>query len=282
MRSHQTYAFRKDDGTVERRTGAGYGKIWALCARCAGSGEEDRDGPKACSACGGRGEVDVGEDLESVPIRSANDDLAVLTETSGREIFCAACLRQKWTSSSCTFDSACAWESFWPLPDPLHADRAPELDATWLAARGIDPGAPLVLRCLRDEVLPLVRRMERAGTLAWYSFLVHGHASGVPTAPDDRRAFIHLRLVTRRGAAPQMPAGWLYTRQQPLSPQIAGVQTSALSTRSADAAWRLIGAQSEWVLALIEQHEGADVLDLLRNTRQFLHFFVNMTQMTAQ
>ena len=156
----------------------------------------------------------------------------------------------------------------------------PELDPAWLAARGIDPGAPFVLQCLRDEVLPLVRRLEREGALAWYSFLVHGYASGVPTVPDDRRNFVHLRFVARSGVAPQLPAGWLFTRQQALSTEIAGIRTSALA--DVEAVWRLIGAQSEWVLALIEQHKDADVLDLLRNTRQFLHFFVNMTQMTAQ
>lgn len=216
-----------------------------------------------------------------------NDAPSALAEAPGYEGICTdCCLRQKHAgfneTDHCAFDLACAWESFWPLPDPLQSDRAPELDAAWLAARGIDPGAPLVLRCLREEVLPLVRRMERAQSLLWYSFLVHGHASGVPTVPDDRRTFIHLRLVTQRGAVPQLPVGWLFTRQQPLSPQIAGVQTSALAARSADAAWRLIGAQSEWVLAFVEQHADADVLDLLRNARQFLHFFVNMMQMTAQ
>lgn len=65
---HQTYAFRREDGTIERRIGAGYGKIWVLCTRCDGGGEEERNGPKACGACGGRGEVDVGEDPENAAL----------------------------------------------------------------------------------------------------------------------------------------------------------------------------------------------------------------------
>ena len=174
-----------------------------------------------------------------------------------------------------------AWESFWPLPSPLQADQAPELDAGWLAARGIDPGAPLVLGCLRDEVLPLVRRLEGDGTLAWYAFLIHGYASGVPTPPDDPRSFVHLRLVVKKRAPLRLPERWLFTRRAPLLKEIAGISASALVTKDIDAAWWLIGAQSAWVLSFIEQHKDADMLDLIRHAKQFLHFFVNMTQVTA-
>jgi DnaJ-class molecular chaperone len=60
-----TYAFRKEDGTIIRYRGAGYGKILEHCKRCDGRGEEEGDfGPKACGGCGGRGETDVGDDPE--------------------------------------------------------------------------------------------------------------------------------------------------------------------------------------------------------------------------
>lgn len=180
------------------------------------------------------------------------------------------------------FDPNCSWESFWPLPDPLKTDLAPELDAEWLAARGIDPDAPLVLRCLRDEVLPIIRDLEDAGTLSWYSFFIHGYASGVPTTPDDRRSFIHLRFVLNSLTTPRLPEGWLFTRRRPLSPEIAGIRVTALADGDIDTAWRLIGVQSAWVLAFVEQHKNADMLDLVKHARQFLHFFVNMTQVTAQ
>lgn len=180
------------------------------------------------------------------------------------------------------FDPKCSWESFWPLPDPLQMDRIAEFDPSWLAMRGIDPGAPAVLACLRDQVLPLVRKLESAKTLDWYSFLIHGYASGVPTTPDDRRNFVHFRFVTKRLVTPQLPPGWLFTQKRQLSTEIAGVQMAALATGDCDGAWRLIGAQSAWVLAFIEQHKNADMRDLIVHTKQFLHFFVNMTQMTAQ
>ncbi len=62
-----TYAFRLDTKprTIVRYHGAGYGRVWALCPRCGGGGEEEGEyGPKACSECGGRGEVDVGPDIK--------------------------------------------------------------------------------------------------------------------------------------------------------------------------------------------------------------------------
>ena len=68
------YAFRKEDGTIERRWGAGYGAIWELCTKCDGGGEEEGEyGPKGCGNCGGRGEVEVGYDPEGDRTRDGHE-----------------------------------------------------------------------------------------------------------------------------------------------------------------------------------------------------------------
>lgn len=169
------------------------------------------------------------------------------------------------------------WELFLPVAKASQMDVPADADAAWLISKGIEPEAPSVLLQYRDKVLPLIRSLERRGGLEWYSFLIHGYASGVPTMADDPRAFIHLRLSF---SAPleRFPDDWSWPRpvQFDFSQDIAGLSGSSLDMRQA---WRLIGEQSKWFLSLLEQQPTADGLTLVKHTRQFLHFFANMAQM---
>jgi hypothetical protein len=182
------------------------------------------------------------------------------------------------------------WETFLRIVDPSKQDLAPIADAAWCTAKGIEPEAPELLLQLRDEVLPLVRRLEK-GTpaLTWFSFLVHNRESGVPTTPEDHGAYIHLRMMFKRGEAPDfdltrvIPPAWAMTHKCELSSEIAGFDLKALSligNEGVDRVWYLIGAQSKMFLSLIENHRpDTDGLTLTKHVRQFLHFFANMAQM---
>jgi hypothetical protein len=173
------------------------------------------------------------------------------------------------------------WETFLRI-EPL-ADEAPVLDEAWCAARGVSPLALPLIRHLRRDVLPLIRKLEGFG-LFWYCFLVHDRSSGVPTTEDDRDPYIHLRfeLVPKPWQGEEdmlgfLSSSWKMTRQIELPDQIAGLN---LKYRfDAPTAWRIIASQSRWLLELIEEH-GSDVDDgtVLQHVRQFLHYFANATQ----
>lgn len=177
------------------------------------------------------------------------------------------------------------WETFLPVADPSKLDLAPAADAAWLMSKGCEPEAPALLVQLRDQVLPLVRKLESPYSyLEWFSFLVHDHASGVPTTADDKRCYIHLRLklrkFKRREVIPSMPRllsdPWQMTRKVDLSREIAGVDSKVLDV---DEAWSQLGKQSAWLLSFIEaQDPKADGLQLVRHVRQFLHYWANMAQ----
>lgn len=199
------------------------------------------------------------------------------------------------------------WETFLRVPPAATADVAPAADEAWMLARGILPDAPRVLEALTRHVLPTIDRLRQEEELfPWWCFLVHDGASGVPTTPEDKSLYVHLRFQLRplvfvpEPAMAQLEEGqardwfpppWEMTRRQPLSREIAGLDLKALTPRATEegaglgeiavqTAWWLLGAQSEWLLDLLRIHRAtSDPLTVLRHVRQYLHFFANMTQM---
>jgi hypothetical protein len=171
------------------------------------------------------------------------------------------------------------WETFHRIPQPSASDVAPVVDAEWLASRGVYPGAPAVINLIRGAVLPLVRELERKRGLARCVFLVHDKDSGVPTTPDDQGQYLHLRLVFKRPTRFAPSGGWCMTRPMIEGVEIGGINREILRGGDVSAAWDLIGRQSAWVLDLIEAHEpGADPAAMVKQARQFLHYFANMLQ----
>ena len=47
---------------------------------------------------------------------------------------------------------------------------------------------------IRNEIAPIIRRLEELKLISWYSFLIHDKNSGVPTTKDDNRSYVHLRF----------------------------------------------------------------------------------------
>lgn len=159
------------------------------------------------------------------------------------------------------------FDTFLRIPDPGTLDH-PTLDADWLMAHGISGGAQLVLSSLRDNVLPLVRRLQRSERLAWYMLLIHDYGSGVPTTSDDKSAYAHLRLVFKdRVRVPALPAGWQMTKSMKPAHDVDGPVP------------RLIGYQSECFLRIVESITTNEESSALKQMRQSLHYFANMAQM---
>jgi hypothetical protein len=177
------------------------------------------------------------------------------------------------------------WDTFLIIPTPNTTDEASVADADWLSARGVEPGSPVVLQLLRKQVLPLIRWLEDRHGLDWYFFLVHDRASGVPTTEKDKNPYIHLRLVFKKPMRSllellhQRAPRFEMTMPVTDGDKIAGIDEEILRGNIHDAR-RLIGQQSEWVLDLLEAHErDADPLVLVKQVRQFGHYFSNMLQM---
>ncbi len=171
------------------------------------------------------------------------------------------------------------WNAFLPIgrfPDE------PGLDPSWAVAMGIDKDALTVLRCVRRDVLPLVRDLANpAGTLRSFSFLVHDHASGVPCPPEDTTAYIHLRLElydkdvkpsrswSVRDVQDRLPKSWVYLTKVRLTKEERRVQ-------------EVLGEQSAWYLRFIENCAKMTDVELLQHIGGTLHFFSNMAQMMVR
>ena len=158
-----------------------------------------------------------------------------------------------------------AWKAFLPISPALKSDEAPDADAAWLLARGIEPEALSLLTCLRCELLPRVRGLGRK--LAGFHFLVHSRAEGVPCPPEDSRAFIDLSLYFKEPTDPREKFDrwcWVAPRQ---------------GDDKIDGAIALLNAQSALHVRLVESYAGARPLDALMQIRQSLHYFANMSQM---
>lgn len=180
-----------------------------------------------------------------------------------------------------------SWATFIRIPSPSTSDSVMTLDPTWCAARGIHPGAEVVLRLLRDHVLHMVRYLEEKRGLVSYHFLVHDRDSGVPT--KEPGAYIHLRLEFKRPVV--LHIGNTRTSHfemtMPLpdahkQASVGGIDMTMI-VGGVPAANRLIDLQSQWVLALVEaHHRWSDDGAMVRQVQQFLHFYSNMLQMVAR
>lgn len=173
------------------------------------------------------------------------------------------------------------WETFL-LISPGTTDEAPAADPAYLIAKGMEPEAPQVLRLLRQHVIPAIELLKTE-KLNWYSFLVHNRDSGVPTTEDDKNCYIHLRVRFEDKIDLRLPLPFCMTRPIELGREVAGVDRKLLAAQPfdpIDLVWDLIGEQSQFLVRVVGLHrDGIDDFELLKQIRQFLHYFSNMTQM---
>jgi hypothetical protein len=178
------------------------------------------------------------------------------------------------------------WDAFLRIPDANTSDLAPVADEGWLASKGAYASAPIVLKLLQLEVVPLIRRLEDEQLIDLVDnsfFLVHAYGSGVPTTSDDRGAYIHLRLYfheAHKNISHLFSNKWaMLTPVLDESDEIAGIDRKLLKNRSVGTIRELLRLQSRWVLELLEAYrDDVDPVLLLGQVRQNLHFFANMCQ----
>jgi len=177
------------------------------------------------------------------------------------------------------------WATFIRIPEPSTSDAAPRLDPQWCAARGINPAAEVVLRMVKDEVVPLIRWLEKNHGLEGFHFLIHDRESGVPTIEGDHGAYIHLRLFFNQPKGLDLgnyPKCVLTRPNDERREPFAGLDMRIVKNQDVSGAWELLNQQSAWVLRLLEAHEWTDGADIVRQVQQYLHFFGNMCQMVVR
>lgn len=176
------------------------------------------------------------------------------------------------------------WDTFLRVPGPSTTNLA-SMDAGWLSQHGAHWTSPIVIGLLRDEVLPLVRSLERSNSnLMSYFFLVHDYQSGVPVSAMDKASYIHLRLKFEEPTLyvqKSETSAWEMTRpiiDDGESP--SGVEDTLFRAGYDRPAQIVLWQQSKWVLDVLEMHkQTADTGQMVLQMRQFLHYFSNMTQM---
>jgi hypothetical protein len=182
------------------------------------------------------------------------------------------------------------WDAFLRISEPNTADEVPVAEPGVLEVKG----APEVLKLLRNEVLPLVRKLSAVRTnlvsdqISGYFFLVHNRESGVPTTREDKGAYIHLRLyfyyLNKRARVEQI-LGDKWEMLTPIrleSSEIAGIDKKHLRDGSVDVIRDILKKQSELAMQIINAYtDDVDPLVMIGQVRQNLHYLANMFQMKS-
>lgn len=171
--------------------------------------------------------------------------------------------------------------------------RAPDLNRVWETFVRIGPPETLSsgrhFDTLRTRVAPVITALHANNLIGWYSFLIHGQSSGVPTHAEDRDAFWHIRLEVMPPSNHEtllaaLPADFEMTRHVARGDlqEIAGLTSSKLRTDISDA-WRILGEQSEWLLRLLAAYrDDLSWDDMRREIGQYLHYYANMTKLPVR
>lgn len=129
---------------------------------------------------------------------------------------------------------------------------------------------------LRTDVLPHIRKLQTAGHIEWFSFLLHPANQVAGRDPNDESPVFHLRLEPTSGLDINefihlLPAHFRDPHPVNLA-HISGLDGSLLADDDWAQAWRVVGESAEWVLCLLEAH--GDKLPP-QQAVQFLHYVTN-------
>lgn len=140
------------------------------------------------------------------------------------------------------------------------------------------------LAVLRGVIAPSLASLRSAGLVDWFCFLIHGTANGVPAELGADDVYWHLRIAP----PPTLRVSSLVEAIQPpfegtrvADPAVlrnVSFPSPNLLRNDALTVWQLLGAQSEWLLNVLDAYGDASDEDVREGVAQFLHYFFNMTQ----
>ncbi len=151
-----------------------------------------------------------------------------------------------------------------------------------------------IVNGIRFQIQPLINSLRDNNSINWFSFLIHGKNSGVPTREDDNNLYFHLRLsfskkLDEKDIQDQIPKFCLIPldntriRKTDVIQKgvITGIEKEFLKSKDILFAWKIIGEASEWVLNMIDIYDDDQNIPI-HQISQFLHFFRNMLQTTIK
>jgi len=146
----------------------------------------------------------------------------------------------------------------------------------------------LVYNNIRSKIYPMISHLKDNEIINWYCFLIHDRNSGVPTSENDKNPYFHIRFTLKKDVEPDkflscLPDYCVMTRKirREHVESIAGINKSVLKNEEIEEVWRIIGAQSEWLLGMLNIHK-EDIDIPPQQIAQFLHFYANMTQLQVR
>lgn len=146
---------------------------------------------------------------------------------------------------------------------------------------------------IKTKLLPTVGQLKRDGDIEWYSFLICGKKSGVPTNSDDENSYFHLRFSLpensdRNTVVKLLPDYCLMTRKVertsvesvPIGNGGMMHNPSLFKQEKIEEVWRIIGEQSEFILNVFNSFK--DNVEIPpQEIGAFLHYCHNMVAMSA-
>lgn len=129
---------------------------------------------------------------------------------------------------------------------------------------------------VRSDVLPHIRKLQTAGHLEWFSFLIHPASQVAGRDRNDKTPVFHLRLEPTSGLGINefiqlLPAHFRDPHPVNLA-EISELDCSLLLDGDWAQAWRVVGESSEWVLCLVETHKNNIPP---KQSVKFLHYITN-------
>jgi hypothetical protein len=145
-----------------------------------------------------------------------------------------------------------------------------------------------VLRTIHDtlrlKVRPTLSGLVNNDT-KWYCFLFHGSR-----VQGDTKVYWHIRFEPKEGIDDTEKVNDLLpdfcdkTKTirckdvEDIAKRISGIDESLIKNHEIEEAWKILGEQSKWFMDMLEIHK-EDVFIPSRQVYQFLHFFLNMSQL---
>jgi hypothetical protein len=162
----------------------------------------------------------------------------------------------------------------------------PDLNSIWETFVEIGPpecfGDGAHITVLRDHIIPTLSTLRSEGTIRWYGFHIHGYLSGVPTNPDDRNGYWHVRFESRVAGPEEilrsLPHGFTNTRPVPRQSliEVGGLSVGILATNDVRVQWGIIGEITEFLVHLVSFYRAdASPREIYEDLAQHIHFLCN-------
>lgn len=170
----------------------------------------------------------------------------------------------------------------------------PDLNRMWetFIRIGLANQVPVarVIHMIRFNVYPMISDLRDKKIIDWHFFLIHNWRTGVPTTPDDKNLYFHIRFTVNKDIEVKnekdvdnlLPNYCVMTRKIKRKrvenihmSKTEDMDKSLFRNEKIEEAWKIMGEQSEWVMNMLNIHK-KEVEVPVKHIGQFLHYYFNM------